>query len=136
MSYRIEKNAKYLAIEFTGDTSLAENETARNELITLLSAQGMDSVLVDMSHADLSSVNVDDLIRFGEDWEGLGVSSDIRFATLIPYGHPFRNKIDLSVWTAIRTGIQFRVFEEREAAIGWLSVNREGRIHEGTTLES
>lgn len=136
MSCRIEKDAKCILVEFTGDTSLAENEKARNDLIAMMKADGIHNVLVDMTHADLSSVSIEDLIEFGEGWGDLGVSSDIRLAVLVPYGHRFRDKVDLSLWTGIRAGAQLKIFEERTSAVGWLSVDRERRITEERPLES
>jgi len=130
MSCRIEKKSKYILVEFFGDTSLAENEIARQDLIAMLNADGIRSVLVDMTQADLSSVSIENLIEFGEGWGDLRVASDVRFAVLVPYGHRFRNKVDLSLWIGTRAGVQLRIFEERKAAIGWLRVDREVRTTE------
>lgn len=122
MSYKITNTDNYLEIEFIGNTSLEENELARQEVIAKLNRDGICEVLVNMTKADLSKVSFDDLIKFGEGWEDLLVASNTKFATLVPYKNPFRKKINISLWVGKLKGIQLKVFEERALAIQWLKI--------------
>lgn len=121
MSYKIEKNESYFVVEFWGSTTLEENEQARQELNTKLNEDKINAVLVEMTHADLSEVGLEDLLHFGKGWEGLLNTSTTKFATLVPSQNPFRDKIDLSLWVGMMKGVQLKIFEEKELAINWLA---------------
>lgn len=120
MSYRITNCEKYLLIEFIGNTGLEENELARKEIIEILNKEGIGGVLVDMNEADLSDVNLEELVEFGNSWEGLLFVKQTKFATLVPNNNPFREKVDLSLWAGKTKGVQLKIFEERSLAIQWL----------------
>ncbi len=122
MSYIITKSKNYLLLEFKGKTSLEENELARQKVVAELNENAIDAVLVDMKAADLSDVKLEELIQFGESWEGLLFANSTKFATLVPYNNPFRQKVDLSLWVGMSKGIQLKIFEERSLAIQWLSM--------------
>lgn len=122
MSFQITNTEDYFLLEFKGCTSLEENELARKELITGLNKNTVDAVLVDMTKADLSDINLDDLIKFGESWEGELYSNSTKFATLVPNDNPFRNKIDLSLWVGMSKGVQLKIFEKKSLAIQWLKM--------------
>ncbi len=122
MSHVITKTKDYLVLEFKGNTSLEENDLARREVVAELNENAIDAVLVDMKEADLSDVKLEELIKFGESWEGLLFSNSTKFATLVPYDNPFRNKVDLSLWVGMSKGVQLKIFEERSLAIQWLKM--------------
>ncbi len=75
-----------------------------------------------MKEADLSDITLDELVKFGESWEGLLFSNSTKFATLVPHDNPFRNKVDLSLWVGMSKGVQLKIFEEKSLAIQWLNM--------------
>ena len=123
MSYKVTIYKHHLMIEFIGSTSLDENEMARREIIETLFKEKMGKVLVDMTKADLSNVSLDDLIEFGKSWEGLLFDTLTKFATLVPYTNPFRDKVDLSLWVGSTKGVRLKIFEEQSLALKWLGID-------------
>ena len=120
MSYQLNSDEKFIDLKFMGQTTLEENNAARSEVIKIINSDSIHGVLVDMTEADLSGVKSQDLIKFGESWEGRLIPSRVKFATVVPCDNPFRDKIDISLFIGKTKGIELRVFEEREAAIHWL----------------